>query len=118
MSRREDKIPAGIYCHGKLIPTDDGKSCQCENFCPYWDVRKFHWWDMTWVIWRYRDILRELKNVYEAKSYWQLFKMIYKEEKEHGVYKCKYMHYKDTYQGESLLWDAVKECKVKEDEDE
>lgn len=115
-NRKEDKIPDGPYCHGELIPRKDGLGYERLNPCPYWKWRELHWWDMIWILWRERDILKVLKPLYNAKTYWQLFKKLYKEEKEHGVFICKYLHYKDTYQGESLLWDECKECQIKDDD--
>lgn len=101
MNKKEDKIPEGIYCHRRI-----------NEPCPYWDVRKFHLWDTFWVIKREGKFAYKM---YDAKNIFQLIYKIYKTEAKHGVYKCKYMKYKDTYQGESLLWDMVKECSVKDD---
>lgn len=104
----------------KKIPKD---TIYCYSFnkkgrmevCPYWKWRKLYWWDMIWILWRERDILKALKPLYNTETYWQLFKKLYKEEKEQGVFICKYLHYKDTYQGESLLWDMCKECGINDE---
>lgn len=110
MKKDINKIPKNtIYCHGNI--TDS---------CPYWKSRKFYLIDM---IWYFKRCLKELSltswfEIYGVKNKFQLFWALYKQEKKYGVYKCTYLKYKDTYQGESFLWDQCKECGIEEDEEE
>ena len=112
---KQSKIPDGPYCHGKLIQRDDGLGCDKINPCPYWKNRKFHWWDLIWFLWRKRGYLNIYKGLYGADTYWDMLKKMHERENKYGVYVCKYIHYRDTYQGESLLWDECKSCGIKDD---
>lgn len=96
------------------IPTD---TTYCSN-CPYWKTRKEYIIDVLWIYKTERKIFlyKEMLNIYKAKNIFQVLKNIYKQNKGHGIYYCKYLHYKDIYQGESLLWDQCKECGIGEDE--
>ena len=57
-----------------------------------------------------------LKNAlgYKVKHcpYWKVLKYLDCHDKP--IYYCKYLRFADTYQGETLLWDAVKECGINE----
>lgn len=117
MTKSKEKIPKGMYCYTKLIPFDNGMGCYVDGRCPYSKVRNFHWWDIPWVMWRNREIWKELKKIYNCKTLLGVAGAIYRTEKHNGVYKCTYCHYRDTYQGDSLLWDDIKICGVNEEDD-
>ena len=62
-------------------------------------------------------ILCICKKIYNCKTLLGVAGAIYRTEKHNGVYKCTYCHYRDTYQGDSLLWDDIKICGVNEEDD-
>lgn len=106
------KIPKGPYCHGKLIREN---GILREPFaCPYWKHKKFYLKDVIWVIKTNlkKMSLKELEDIYNSKNVFLLFFKIYKCEKKYGKYICTYCNLKDTYQGNTLLWDECKECGI------
>lgn len=102
MKKNKEIIPQHTpYCHDNKL-----------NPCPYWKWRNFHILDVIWVYKHLREKfeLKEIYDIYEVKNKFQLFRKIYKAEHNLGCFVCNYLGVKDTYQGDTLLWDMCKEC--------
>ena len=107
MKKNKELIPKNTpYCHDNEMKP-----------CPYWGRRKFHIWDVISIYkgLRERFDIKTILDIYGVKNKLQLLKEIYKQDNHYGIFYCKYLGIKDTYQGDTLLWDMCKECGEGED---
>lgn len=107
MKKNKELIPKNTpYCHNNKMEE-----------CPYWKCRNFHIWDVFPVYQGLREQFdtKTILDIYDVKNKLQLWIKIYKQNHDSGMFCCKYLGIKDTYQGSTLLWDMCKECDEGED---
>lgn len=104
MKKNKELISKNIsYCNDKMKA--------------YLKSGKFHIW---YVIPIYKNLrsyfdIKTLLDIYGVKNKLQLWIKIYKQNRDSGIFCCKCLGIKDTYQGTTLLWDMCKECDEGED---
>lgn len=107
MKKNKELIPKNTpYCHNNKMEA-----------CSYWKCRNFHIWDVIPVYQGLREQfdIKTILDIYDVKNKLQLWIKIYKQNRDSGIFCCKYLGIKDTYQGSTLLWNMYKECDEGED---